>query len=124
VFAALVISSAHVTNAQSTPAQTRPLKTNVSATRTAKSDSAIAQRNDELTLAGLRPGQDDLAKAQKFFRKPALTKFDGTNPIWLDACRHESRLHCGWCRNRIHPNEIPLDHRPRPGHRRSLFSRD
>jgi hypothetical protein len=49
-----------------------------------------ARRNDELTLAGLRPGQDDFAKAQKLFRKPSLTKFDGTNPIWHDACRHQS----------------------------------
>jgi hypothetical protein len=49
-----------------------------------------ARRNDELTLAGLRPGQDDLAKAQKFFRKPNLTKFDGTNPIWNDKCRNQS----------------------------------
>jgi hypothetical protein len=49
-----------------------------------------ARRNDELTLAGLRPGQDDLAKAQKFFRKPNMTKFDGTNPIWNDKCRNQS----------------------------------
>jgi hypothetical protein len=47
-------------------------------------------RNDELTLAGLRPGQDDLAKAQKLFRKPSVMKFDGTNPIWRDACRSQS----------------------------------
>ena len=47
-------------------------------------------RNDELTLAGLRPGQDDFAKAQKLFRKPSLTRFDGTNPVWHDACRNES----------------------------------
>ncbi len=43
-----------------------------------------------MTLAGLRPGQDDLAKAQKFFRKPSLIKFDGTNPIWNDKCRNQS----------------------------------
>ena len=49
-----------------------------------------ARRNDELTLAGLRPGQDDFAKAQKLFRKPTLTKFDGTNPIWHDTCRNQS----------------------------------
>ena len=29
---------------------------------------------------------DDFAKAQKLFRKPSLTKFDGTNPIWHDTC--------------------------------------
>jgi hypothetical protein len=49
-----------------------------------------ARRNDELTLAGLRPGQDDFAKAQKLFRKPSVTKFDGTNLIWKDACRNQS----------------------------------
>jgi hypothetical protein len=57
----------------------------------AKSTATVtAHRNDELTLAGLRPGQDDLAKAQKFFRKPSVTKFDGTNPIWNDKCRNQS----------------------------------
>jgi len=57
----------------------------------AKSTATItAHRNDELTLAGLRPGQDDFAKAQKLFRKPSLTKFDGTNPIWHDTCRNQS----------------------------------
>jgi hypothetical protein len=57
----------------------------------AKTTATItAHRNDELTLAGLRPGQDDLAKAQKFFRKPSVTKFDGTNPIWNDKCRNQS----------------------------------
>src|SRR4029077_20673772 len=57
----------------------------------AKSTATIpAHRNDELTLAGLRPGQDDFAKAQKLFRKPSLTKFDGTNPIWRDPCRNQS----------------------------------
>jgi hypothetical protein len=57
----------------------------------AKSSATIsARRNDELTLAGLRPGQDDMAKAQKIFRKPSLTKFDGTNLIWNDKCRNQS----------------------------------
>jgi hypothetical protein len=57
----------------------------------AKSTATIsARRNDELTLAGLRPGQDDMAKAQKIFRKPSLTKFDGTNLIWNDKCRNQS----------------------------------
>jgi len=57
----------------------------------AKSSATIsARRNDELTLAGLRPGQDDMAKAQKFFRKPSVTKFDGTNLIWNDKCRNQS----------------------------------
>ena len=57
----------------------------------AKSTATIsARRNDELTLAGLRPGQDDMAKAQKFFRKPSVIKFDGTNLIWNDKCRNQS----------------------------------
>jgi hypothetical protein len=57
----------------------------------AKSTATItAHRNDELRLAGLRPGQDDFAKAEKLFRKPSLTKFDGTNLIWHDACRNQS----------------------------------
>jgi hypothetical protein len=45
--------------------------------------------NDELTLAGLRPGRDDIAKAERLFRKPSATKYDGTNKIWEDPCRHQ-----------------------------------
>jgi hypothetical protein len=71
-----------------------PLPAHISSSHppvSAKSTATItARRNDELTLAGLRPGQDDLAKAQKFFRKPNVTKFDGTNPIWNDKCRNQS----------------------------------
>ena len=88
--AALLVSSARAATAQSSEPQLPPLKTNVSATRPGKSATLVAQRNDELTLAGLRPGQDDVAKAQRFFRKPTLTKFDGTNHIWQDLCRHQS----------------------------------
>jgi hypothetical protein len=76
--------------AQATPP---PLPTHISTAHppTAKPTATIsAHRNDELTLAGLRPGQDDFAKAQKLFRKPSLTKFDGTNPIWNDPCRNQS----------------------------------
>jgi hypothetical protein len=71
-----------------------PLSSHISTahpSRPAKSTATItARRNDELTLAGLRPGQDDIAKAQKLFRKPSVTKFDGTNPIWNDKCRNQS----------------------------------
>jgi hypothetical protein len=92
--AAFLISSAHAANSQSpqSPSQPQPAprKTNVSVTSLDKSAPVSARRNDELTLAGLRPGQDDLAKAQKFFRKPSLTKFDGTNHIWQDPCLHQS----------------------------------
>lgn len=70
-----------------------PVPAHISTARppAAKSTATIpAHRNDELTLAGLRPGQDDFTRAQKLFRKPSLTKFDGTNPIWHDACRNQS----------------------------------
>jgi hypothetical protein len=77
--------------AQNSPA---PLPARVSTAHPAtpaKSTATISgHRNDELTLAGLRPGQDSLVKAQKLFRKPSVTKFDGTNPIWNDKCRNQS----------------------------------
>jgi hypothetical protein len=82
---------AHLAAAQTSPP---PLPAHISTAHpptSAKSTATIsARRNDELTLAGLRPGQDDSAKAQKFFRKPSLTKFDGTNLIWNDKCRNQS----------------------------------
>ena len=59
----------------------RKTETNVS--------TAAAQRNDELSLAGLRPGRDDMSKAKRLFRKPSATKYDGTNKIWQDPCRHQ-----------------------------------
>jgi hypothetical protein len=74
-------------------ASTPALPAHVSTAHPAASKSKAtisAHRNDELTLAGLRPGQDDFAKAQKLFRKPSLTRFDGTNPVWHDTCRNES----------------------------------
>jgi hypothetical protein len=46
-------------------------------------------RKVELTLAGLRPGRDDLAKAERFFSKPSSTEYDGTSHIWQDPCRHQ-----------------------------------
>jgi hypothetical protein len=57
-------------------------------TQTNVSNSAT-QRNDELTLAGLRPGRDDMTKAERLFRKPSATKYDGTNKIWEDPCRQQ-----------------------------------
>lgn len=78
----------HLAAAQAAPP---PLKTHTEHPTSSNSASTIvAHRNDELTLAGLRPGQDDFAKAQKLFRKPTLTKFDGTNPMWRDGCRNQS----------------------------------
>ncbi len=52
-------------------------------------NTAATQRNDELTLAGLRPGRDDMGKAERLFRKASATKYDGTNKIWQDPCRHQ-----------------------------------
>ena len=80
----------HLAAAQVSPP---PLKTHINTEPPASANSTAtvsARRNDELTLAGLRPGQDDFAKAHKLFRKPTLTKFDGTNPIWRDACHNQS----------------------------------
>jgi hypothetical protein len=82
--------AAHSAAAQASPP---PLPAHISTAHppSAKSPATIsAHRNDELTLAGLRPGQDDFTKAQKLFRKPSLTKFDGTNLIWRDTCRNQS----------------------------------
>ena len=53
------------------------------------STSATQTRNDELTLAGLRPGRDDLAKAERLFSKPSSTEYDGSSRIWQDRCRHQ-----------------------------------
>jgi hypothetical protein len=58
-------------------------------TETDVSTTATQPRNDELTLAGLRPGRDDIAKAERLFRKPSATKYDGTNKIWQDRCRNQ-----------------------------------
>jgi len=90
---ALVSYAAFAPHRAAAQASPGPLKARTASERTATAKSnttVIPHRNDELTLAGLRPGQDDFAKAQKLFRKPALTKFDGTNPIWHDACRNQS----------------------------------
>jgi hypothetical protein len=46
-------------------------------------------RNDELTLAGLRPGRDDLTKAERLFHKPDSTELDGASHIWQDRCRRQ-----------------------------------
>jgi hypothetical protein len=82
--------TAHSAAAQTSPPQL-PARASTAHPPTVKSTTtAASHRNDELTLAGLRPGRDDLAKAQKLFRKPSLTKFDGTNPIWHDACRNQN----------------------------------
>jgi hypothetical protein len=55
-------------------------------TQNRSSDSAV--RNDELTLAGLRPGRDALAKAEHLFSKPVSRGDSGT--VWRDECRQET----------------------------------
>ena len=90
LFVAIAVAPS-VAVAQTSPP---PLPSHISTAHpptSAKSTATVtARRNDELTLAGLRPGQDNLLKAQKLFRKPSVTKFDGTNPIWNDKCRNQS----------------------------------
>jgi hypothetical protein len=55
------------------------------------SKKASAPRANELTLAGLRPGQDSLARAaqlnKEFGRGKELT---GDQTVWFDQCRDES----------------------------------
>jgi hypothetical protein len=55
----------------------------------AAGDSAPPHRLDELTLARLRPGRDDIGKAQRLFSKPTTVADNGTAQTWRDACRHE-----------------------------------
>jgi hypothetical protein len=54
-----------------------------------RDDSTIYQRNDELTLASLRPGRDVLSKAQRMFTKRPTIGDGGASRTWNDACRHE-----------------------------------
>jgi hypothetical protein len=80
----------YLATSQTAPA-TVPAHVSTAHPPVSKSSATISvHRNDELTLAGLRPGQDDFAKAQKLFRNPQVTKFDGTNLIWKDTCRNQS----------------------------------
>lgn len=54
-----------------------------------RDDSGTGQRNVELTLAGLRPGRDVLAKAQRMFSKRPAIGDGGASRTWNDDCRHE-----------------------------------
>ena len=49
-----------------------------------------AQRRNELTVAGLRPGKDFLSKAIRLYGEPSAPKTDRTSPSWEDACRQHS----------------------------------
>ena len=52
-------------------------------------DSAESHRFDELTLAGLRPGRDIIAKAERLHSKPSTIGDNGISRTWQDPCRHE-----------------------------------
>jgi hypothetical protein len=58
-------------------------------TETTVKSTSGQPRSDELSLASLRPGHDDIAKAERLFEKPSTTKYDGTNKIWQDPCHHQ-----------------------------------
>jgi hypothetical protein len=52
---------------------------------------AIAQRSHELTLAGLRPGQDSLARAAQLNKQFGKGKeLPGDQTVWFDKCRDSS----------------------------------
>jgi hypothetical protein len=55
----------------------------------ANSAAVAAHRHDELTLAGLRPGRDAMAKAQRLFTKPSAIGDGGASRTWQDGCRNE-----------------------------------
>jgi hypothetical protein len=49
---------------------------------------AAAHRANEMTLAGLRPGRDSLARAAQLNRQFGAAKTQpGNQTVWLDACR-------------------------------------
>ena len=53
-------------------------------------DAVATHRNDELTLAGLRPGRDTMTKAQRMFTKRSIVAYGGSSRTWRDECRKES----------------------------------
>jgi hypothetical protein len=53
-------------------------------------DSVTVHRSDELTLAGLRPGRDVMAKAQHMFSKLSAIGDGGISRTWQDVCRREN----------------------------------
>jgi len=53
------------------------------------SQSAAPRRANELTLAGLRPGNDAIAKAILKYKAPLLHKNNDKEYSWNDECRHE-----------------------------------
>lgn len=60
-----------------------------SAKNSANPDAVDLHRKDELTLAGLRPGRDAMAKALRLFTKMPAIGDSGASRTWRDDCRHE-----------------------------------
>jgi hypothetical protein len=63
-----------------------------SAKNRAAPEAVDSHRSDELTLAGLRPGRDAMAKAMRLFAKTTKTPAigdGGASRTWRDDCRHE-----------------------------------
>jgi hypothetical protein len=58
------------------------------ASKTRATPDAGSQRN-ELTLAGLRPGRDELAKALHVFAGHPAIGYGGASRTWRDQCRHQ-----------------------------------
>jgi hypothetical protein len=59
-----------------------------SAKNHAAPEAVDPHRNDELTLAGLRPGRDAMAKALRLFAKGPAIGEGGVSRTWRDDCRH------------------------------------
>jgi len=60
-----------------------------SSTSRANPNAVDTHRNDELTLAGLRPGRDAMTKALRLFTKAPAIGDGGASRTWRDECRHE-----------------------------------
>ncbi len=58
-------------------------------TSRANPNAVDTHRNDELTLAGLRPGRDAMTKALHHFTKSPAIGDGGASRTWRDDCRHE-----------------------------------
>jgi hypothetical protein len=70
-------------------AQMQPRPRESSTTHPASAGAMEAHRNDELTLGGIRPGRDAIAKALHMFPKTPATGDGGASRTWRDNCRHE-----------------------------------
>jgi hypothetical protein len=83
--------AAFAQNRASDPTEVKRASSQASGPASAPAGSArddSADRNDELTLAGLRPGRDALTKAEHLFSKPVSRGDSGT--VWRDECRHQA----------------------------------